>query len=224
MSACKAQDPHTCLAEILKDYVKLQNSGFYWDLAYNGRVHKNVEFVLFTPFMKLDSDEAEKMCGKYTSRTSNVKQLCRYCHVPTKLSDHATKTFRLKTACEIQSLIDNNNETALKNMSQHNIDNALYKLRFGMHNNQGVHGACPMEMLHALLLGAFKYVRDCFFEQIGPTSKLADKINSLAQQYGHYLSRQSDRDLPKTRFRHGIRKGKLMAKECPGILLCIATV
>ena len=49
-------------------------------------------------------------------------------------------------------------------------------------------------------------------------------INALAQEYGRLLSRQSQRDLPKTTFARGIRKGKLMAKEYPGILLCIASV
>ena len=222
-STCKAQDLHCCLSKILEECVELQKTGFMWDLRFNGRTY-GVEFVLFTPFMKLDSDEAEKLCGKYTSRASNVKQLCRYCTVPTSLSDSVTKTFPLKETGVIAKLALNNEEEELKNMSQHNISNALCEVRFGMHNNQGVHGACPMEMLHALLLGIFKYVRDCFFQQIGPTSKLADEVNSLAQQCGQYLSRQSDRNLPKTRFSKGTRKGKLMAKEYPGILLCMLTV
>ena len=66
-SVSKAQDLHSCLAKILEDYVKLQNTGFVWDLCYNGRVYKDIEFVLHTPFMKLDTDEAEKICGKYTT-------------------------------------------------------------------------------------------------------------------------------------------------------------
>ena len=112
----------------------------------------------------------------------------------------------------------------LQNMSQHLIQNATYRLRFGCQNKRGIHGACPMEMLHATLLGIFKYVRDCLFEQMGPNSILADDINALAQKYGDVLSRQSDRNLPKTRFGKGIVRGKLMAKEYPGILLCIAAV
>ena len=81
-----------------------------------------------------------------------------------------------------------------------------------------------MEMLHALLLGIFKYIRDCFFDQIGPTSTTSDEINALAQEYGDLLQRQSDRDFPKTKFAGGITRGKLMAKEYPGILVCMAAV
>ena len=39
---------------------------------------------------------------------------------------------------------------------------------------------------------------------------------------GTFLDHQSNRNFPKTKFTNGIQKGKLMAKECPGILLCMA--
>ena len=201
--APKAQDLHTMLAVILQSYVKLQDSGFIWDLAYQGKVYKNVQFVLFTPYLKLDSDEAEKLCGKYTSRTDKVKQICRYCDIPTMECDNPRKAIIMKTWQMIQELIDNKDFEELQNMSQHYIKNALYELRFGVHNNQGVHGACPFEMLHCILLGIFRYIRDCFFEQIGPSSQLADEINSLARQFGEYLTRQSQRNLPKTTFNNG---------------------
>jgi hypothetical protein len=61
---------------VLKSYVDLQNTGFIWDLAYKGIWYRDVEFVLFTPFIKVDGEEADKLCGKYLSRTSNVAQLC----------------------------------------------------------------------------------------------------------------------------------------------------
>ena len=220
----KAQDFHTMLEVVLKSYVKLQNTGFVWDLAYKGRVYQNVEFVLFTPFMKVDGEEADKLCGKYLSRTRNVAQLCRYCECPTDKSDDPLADYRLKTKPRINALISQNNVYALQQLSQHAINNCMYALRFGAHNRQGVHGACPMEMLHALLLGLFRYTRDCFFHQIGETSQTADRINAYSKQYGELLSRQSDRDMPVTRFANGIKRGKLMAQEYPGILLCMAAV
>ena len=83
----KAQDFHAMLAVVLKSYVKLQNSGFIWDLPYNGNVYKDIEFVLFTPFVKCDGEEGDKLCGKYTTRTGNVAQLCHYCECPTDQTD-----------------------------------------------------------------------------------------------------------------------------------------
>lgn len=76
--AKKAQDLHTMLAKVFEGLVELQeNGGFIWDLSYNGRVYKDVEFIPFIPFVKCDTDEADKLCGSFTCRTGNVAQLCR---------------------------------------------------------------------------------------------------------------------------------------------------
>ena len=71
-------------------------------------------------------------------------------------------------------------------------------------------------MLHALYLGIFKYTDDCLFKQIGETSQIADDFSAYAQKYGTMLSRQSQRDLPKTTFGSGIKRGKLMAMQNNG--------
>ena len=74
-----AQDLHAMLDVILASYVKLQKSGgVCWDLMYKGKLYKGVEFVFFVPFIRCDTDEADKLCGSYTSRGANVAQLCRY--------------------------------------------------------------------------------------------------------------------------------------------------
>jgi len=222
--ACKAQDFHTLLDAVLEGFVELQNTGFIFDFQYKGILYKDVEFIPFVPFFKCDTDEADRLCGAFTSRGWYVAHLCRYCHCPTCRSDQPNANYNLKTVTEIKGLVAEKNTKQLQAISQQNIQNATYSLRFGLHNDQGIHGATPMDMLHALLLGIFKYIRDCFFEQIGPTSKLADEIDAMAREYGELLTRQSDRDKPKTMFGGGIRKGKLTAKEYPGLLLCMATI
>ena len=72
----KEQDYHAMLSVFLEDLVQLQATGFIWDLKYRGKVYKDVEFVVFVPFVKCDTDEAEKLCGKYRCRTGNVKHIC----------------------------------------------------------------------------------------------------------------------------------------------------
>jgi hypothetical protein len=59
---------------------------------------------------------------------------------------------------------------------------------------------------------------------VGHTSGTAQELNSLAQEVGNLLSRQSDRNKPRTKFAKGILKGKLMAKEYTGVLLVIAAM
>jgi hypothetical protein len=222
--ACKAQDYHTMLDMILVSFLDVQTNGFMWDLRYRGKTYKDVEFVPFVMFIKCDTDEADVLCGSYKSRSAGVAQLCRYCTCPTLESDLVNATFPVKSVAMIASLVEAENFDGLKQLSQQMIQNAWYKIRFHPNIGQGIHGACPSEMLHALLLGIFKYTRDCFFDQIGPTSGLAKEINALAQQYGEAFGRQSERDMPKCKFGEGIQKGKLMANEFRGILLVIASV
>ena len=57
----KAQDFHSMLDVVLRSYIELQNKGFYWDLHYNNKVYPNIEFVLFTPFVRADGEEADNL-------------------------------------------------------------------------------------------------------------------------------------------------------------------
>ena len=222
--AVKAQDFHTMLSFALKSFDALQETGFIWDVAAYGKVFKGVEFVLFVVNVNCDSEEGDLLCGKYTVRTRNVKHICRYCHCPTWDADNPRARYQMKTQMDIQKLVDRHDLEGLRQISQQNIQNAWYKVRFHAANNRGIHGACPSEMLHAILLGVFKYARDIFFVYMGEESELAADINGLAQLYGKLLTHQSDRDLPHTNFAKGIQKGKLMAKQYRGVLLIMAAV
>ena len=219
----KAQDFHTILRIILKQYVELQNTGFLWDLQVGETMYKDVHFIPFVPFIKCDTDEADLLCGHYRSRGMKVKSLCRYCTCPTDELDvpKTAARHRLKTQPRIQRMVDRGDLEALKAISQQYIHNAWYDVRFGLHDDMGVHGACPMEMLHQLLLGNFLAVRDCFFEQLGPKSAAADEINSLAKSMGQVFKRQSDRKMPRTKFKNGIQDGIKNATEYTGVLLVI---
>ena len=121
--------------------------------------------------------------------------------------------------------MDAEDRDGLRNMSQQYIKNAWYSVRFGQHNNEGVHGACPLEMLHWMQLGKYKYLRQMFFAQSGKDSKLTKELNTLAKLHGFYYKRQSDRDLPRTDFSKGLSgQGKLMASEMSGLILVLCTV
>ena len=83
-----AQDYHEILKTLLEDYQKIQQEkgGFLWTLFYKGK-EVEVEFVPYVHMVKVDTEEADKLCGKYLTRTKNVAQLCRYCCCPTSESD-----------------------------------------------------------------------------------------------------------------------------------------
>ena len=220
-NAHPAQDLHTMLDTILQGFVKLQKTGFKWDLFYNGKLHKGVEFVPFVTFMRADMEEADKICGAYTCRALTVSQLCQKCETPSCETNNHLANYPAKTVKKIDRLVRNKDQEGLRQLSQQPIDNAFYKLQFGTHNGQGIHGACPMDMLHAVLLGLFKYVREVFFYQVGETSEHAEKFDAICMAYGDLLSRQSDRDMPNTRFPNGIRRSKMNGKRFTGVLVCL---
>lgn len=216
---CNAQDLHSMLEAMLESYQKLQDSGgFEWNLRYKGKTHR-VNFIPFIMMIKGDSVEHDKHCGHYTIRTKDIKQLCRYCCVPNAETDEPYKDHKRKSPAMIQKLVDNQDVEGLRLLSQQNLHNSWYPLLFGLHNDLGVHGACLLEILHWFQLGQLKYLRGMFFEQLGKTTKVSNLFNVLCKTMGLLLGRQSDRELPRTRFSKGVKKGKLMAHEMSGVIL-----
>ena len=220
----KAADYHAILDVLLKSVDEMMKQGMVVDFFYKGKLYKDTELVFFIPFVKCDGDEGDKLCCMYRSRSKHQQCLCRYCVCPNEHTDDQDARHIYKSEPYLKELLDNNKADKLKELSQIGITNCFHGLRFGCHNKRGIHGACPWELLHAILLGIFKYVRDCFFAQVGKDSKTAQEINALAQIYGALFQRQSDRNKPRTKFGKGILKGKLMAKEFSGVLLIMAVL
>ena len=109
----------------------------------------------------------------------------------------------------------------MKSISQHYLHYGFTGVRFGLHNDRGIFGACPGEMLHLISLGWFKYCLDAFSAQAGgPQSIGLKQYDRLCAIIGQRLTRQSDRDLPGTNFPKGFASGaNLMGHEIAGCLL-----
>ena len=131
----------------------------------------------------------------------------------------------LKTPKMMMDLVKQNtpeSNAKLKEMSQQRIWNAMYEFDFGSHNDRGIHGAMPWDILHWMLLNWFKNTRDCFFEQTGDSSRLSKDFDSLCIAMGKLFKRQSDRDMPRVNFSNGVREAMLQANHMPGVLLIMA--
>ena len=216
------QDFHAMMAVILEEFLEIQRTGFLfdeWNLATQ-TLTQDIHYQTFVPFVRADTKEADQFCGKYGQRL-NTQQICRKCHIPLRTCDDHLANYRLKTEDEIQKLVQKRDFQGLKAISQTYLTNAFHAVRFSMGNNQGIHGSCPSEMLHAFLLGTFKYIRDIFFEYIGKDSEGAKVINALSKVYSKFFARQSDRTMPGTAFTKGIQVGKLMGKDYRGVLVII---
>ena len=109
----------------------------------------------------------------------------------------------------------------LQAVSQHPVWNAWHEIRFGLHKDYGVSGASPLEILHWILLGQYKYSREALFLQTGEYSNLGKAINGHATSIGILLQRQSDKDLPRTTFSRGLNTSGLSGHEMTGMILCL---
>lgn len=202
----EAKDMHHILSIVLESFKELQKTGMKWTFMYKGKKYENITLKFIVNFVKCDTDEADKLCGHYRSR-GKVKSICRYCTVATEDCAQVLNHSPHRTIKMIKRLVERNDLQRLKELSQHPIHNAFNDIRFGLQNKRGIYGATPVEMLHGLLLGIFKYTRECFFEQIGPESQAASEIDGLCKLYGSLFGHQSDRDLPNTNFANGIKSG-----------------
>ena len=214
------QDLHAQLGVILGPMDPLFERGFLWDQRHKGVLYRNIHYRPYVSLVRCDNKEAMNLCGQYGQLT-NTQQLCRMCHVLVEESDDHLHQPKYKTQPQISRLVKNVDKEGLKEISQHYLLNAFHKVPFHKANNRGIHGACPVDMLHTVLLGIFKYVRDIFFSYVGVDSIPAKQINGLSKEYAKCFSRQSDKDLPPMRFSKGIQEGKLMGKEYRGVLLLI---
>jgi hypothetical protein len=201
-------------------FLRLQEHGFKWNLHYNERIYP-VVLHPYVPFIIGDTEGHDRLCGHYTARFAAVKQLCRTCECPTNLSGYSKSKFPHRKAASINKLVERGDLETLKSMSQNYLKNGFNQVRFGQHNDRGIFGACPGEMLHLISLGWFKYCLEAFSSQAGGSGSIALKqYDRLCSMIGQQLSRQSDRDIPRTNFPKGFSSASnLVGHEIAGCLL-----
>ena len=194
-------------------YLDLQRTGLKWNLSFCG---KSFPVVLhpFIPFIIGDTEGHDALCGYYKSRTSGVAQLCRGCKCPTMISGYSkARDYARRKPKIINKLVREKNLPELKAMSQQYLNNAFDNVRLGMHNDCGIFGACPGEILHLIVIGWFKNVVDSFFIQITKDSVLAKKYDRLLMDsINNCLRRQSDCNVLST----STKKGFSSTANIPG--------
>ena len=180
-------------------------------------MHPYISFIIG------DTEGHDRLCGHYTARFKTVKQLCRSCECPTLQSGYSKVKYpHPRKPRAIDRLVQNGNLEGLISISQHYLKNGFTGVRFGMHNDRGIFGTCPGEMLHLISLGWFKYCREAFSAQAEGSGSVGLKQYDrlCAKIIGQRLTRQIDRDLPRTNFPKGFSSGaNLMGHEIAGCLL-----
>jgi hypothetical protein len=229
-SALFLNEYHMQIQFILQEsgFLALMDRGFKWNLRYANIIHE-VVFHPYVPFIIGDAEGHDRLCGHYTPRFMEIQQLCRICECPSYLTGYSKSLdmpgflkpmFDYRTPKKLDSLIRKGLLGDLQSMSQQYLKNGFEGVRFGAHNKRGIFGAVPGEMLHLISLGWFKYCLQAFAAQAGPTSQALKEYDKLCSRLGETLSRQSDRDVPRTKFPRGFSSGaNLMGHEMAGCLL-----
>jgi len=201
-------------------FLKLQRNGFNWMLHYKEKVHPIVLHP-YIPFIIGDTEGHDRLCGHYTTRFKTIQQLCRSCECPTRFTGYSKAKYRHRKPSIVNRLVRSRDLNGLQAMSQNYLANGFDQVRFGQHNNRGIFGACPGEMLHVISLGWFKYCLEAFAAQAGgPKCAALKQYDGLCAMIGKRLSRHSDRDLPRLNFPKGFSRGtNLMGHEMAGCLL-----
>jgi hypothetical protein len=89
-------------------------------------------------------------------------------------------------------------------MLRNYLNNDFNDVCFGLHNNKGLFGAFPGEMLYLIAFGWFKYCLEAVSNQAGaPGTVPVKKFDSLCVTIGTQLARKSDFDVSHTNFEKG---------------------
>ena len=217
----EANEIHMQISFILREsgYLNIQDKGFHWKIHFKGKIFP-VVLHPYVPFIVGDTDGHDRLCGHYTARFHTVKQLCRICECPTEKSDYSLARYPYRTAKKVNTLVAKQDLNALQAMSQKYLHNAFDSVRFGAHNNRGIFGACPGEVLHMVSLGWVKYALESFSAQVGPQSMALKQYDALCAKVSQHLCRHNDQSLPRLSFPKGVYgNSHLMGHEYAGCLI-----
>jgi hypothetical protein len=74
---------HGIFDAMLASVVNLQSKGGVpFSFTYRGK-HYDVNLKVLLMFIIVHTEGHDKLCGRYNSRTLQVKRLCRHCDIPT---------------------------------------------------------------------------------------------------------------------------------------------
>lgn len=210
--------------ESLLDIWKRKKSLFWDNLPWAGNRWK-VSMKFAIAFIIGDTEMHDKLCGRFGNRTENVQKLCRHCDCPINWSHIPSKNTKEEIHLFIPEDVnrESNSRADLQLLSHHPIRNVFHTMNFGTNKNN-IHLATPGEKLHMHQLGVAKRALQSYVSLFCPTknSIMRSKMENLCSKYGSQLTRQSDRDFPRTRFSSEyLSIIKKEGNDYSGLILCL---
>lgn len=221
-SEINMRDYHKILSVILQEFGEIQSGGnIRYDLKYKNSTYKLNFIPVLGPIIG-DTVGHDVLVGRYCGRT-NVTRICRYCDCHYDNSDNADYKFQYTKQNDIQKLYVESckdSKEKLNNISYHHVRNSLHTIYNGS-DERGIHGLCPVELLHCMRLGILKIAVECFSDLF--TQSYIDKFDKLLSIISRQLRHQSYRGLPKISFSGSIMNLKRKtADEWTGTIFLIS--
>ena len=195
------------------------------NLPWNGTEWK-VKMKFAVAYVIGDTEMHDKFSGRKPVRNHHAPMLCRHCDCPYADTSNprcniarSGNTRKLWTPEDFANPTDPN---FFKNVCHYDLSNAnaFYPLDFGA-NQHSIHLATPGEKLHMHQLGAAKRFVETFETFTGKATVTRNVLAGLAEDYGKALARQSERELPRTRFPDHLNAKNKEGKHFSGMLLTI---
>ena len=190
-------------------------------ITING-VSRRVNVKVPILYFMNDAKEGDMLCGRVAGHHHGTKQHCRVCNVlfVDMLDFEANCTMMLPAA--IEALIDNEDQEALKELSQYCIKSCFRGFEF-CNPTHGIFGAQPGDMLHMLNLGAVKEVARLMLDCLTPSEKVT--LDGMGRTFNNRLRQTHRRNFPTTDFSRGITNTKQKtAEEYIGLLFVLCAL
>ena len=196
-----------------------QTKTVFHKLPWSGKTHE-VIMKFAVAFVVGDTEQHDKFCCRYQSRSMGTACVCRHCDCPTadlvNPSAQSRTTLWTPKSYEVPQQYETTEDDHWKELSHHNVENSFYKIDFGS-NHHNIHFATPGESLHMLQLGNAKRAVESFAKTVRTMPNIKDKgrqripkrgnraeayanFSKVACDYGYSMSHQSDRCFPRLRF------------------------
>ena len=205
-----------------------RNEYIAWDGLPYASKKWSVKMKFAIAYVIGDTQLHDQLCCRFAGYHEGIKKLCRHCKCDTDNIANPTESAHLDelwTPTDFTIDVDNEkcavkeDEIKFTAMSHHRMNNAFHDLQFGSNVNN-IHMAMPGELLHMHQLGVAKRT----VESIEFIVKDNSRFESIARRLGGSLSRNSDREFPRTRFNTNnsvLKTSMKEGKDYAGILLCL---
>lgn len=165
---------HHVLDVMMSKLVQIQQEGgLLVDICLTGDgVHVWKQVLFPVAFVMGDCKGNDALAGRYGSHAKGVRRISRACNCQSKKANDPNFRCQYVKQADIQTAVESKDLYRLKELSQHNIQNAFHNVDFGG-DPHSIYGCTPVDIVvHVSQLGLFKYIMKVFSSRNSSPSQI----------------------------------------------------